>query len=166
MNVAAVLPAPCRVGGRQGPDIAEYDVILHANALLCAIPHRTKSGAGVRAALLRRKHELADQPILDFQSTGARDHFGNLRRHDNVDGLAAGFLCLAWLDPDPPIFDLRFFQHADIDASRPQQVGHIDDAGEHWAAGVSGSTTAHVCIRFGSESMAHGDATVRTSIFS
>ena len=56
--------------------------------------------------LLRREHELADQPILDFQSTGAGDHFANLRRDNNIDCLAAGFLRLAWLDPDPPILNL------------------------------------------------------------
>lgn len=103
---------------RQGPDIAEYHVILHSNAFLCAVPHRAEAGAGVGAAFLRREHELADQAILDFQSTGAGDHFGNLRRDDDIDRLAAGFLCIAWLDPDPSNLDLRFFQHADIDAAR------------------------------------------------
>ena len=31
--------APRRIRGRQGPDIAQYPIILHANVLLCALPH-------------------------------------------------------------------------------------------------------------------------------
>ena len=79
LNVAAVFPAPRRIRDRQGPDIAEYHIILHANALLCALPHRTKAQAGGGAAWQRGRQRVCRMAVL---------HHGAVRIVRGVDAVA------------------------------------------------------------------------------